>query len=187
MKVRDSGMPDENLWNTFFDTKKILEALEIDNNVNRLLDIGFGYGTFLLPISRVVKSVIGLDIEPSMIEICNQKIKAENISNIKLLQGDISDNQTADLLLYETIDYVTLFNILHCETPNEFLKNIYNILKRGGKVGVIHWKYENTPRGPSLQIRPKPEEIIRWATDTGFKLLKQVDLPPYHFGILFEK
>ena len=65
------------------------------------------------------------------------------------------------------------------------LGNVYDLLANDGKIGVIHWKYEETPRGPSMEIRPTPETIINWATKIGFTLVKQVELPPYHFGLIF--
>lgn len=74
-----------------------------------------------------------------------------------------------------------MFNILHCEEPVELLRNTLGLLKTGGKIGVIHWINEDTPRGPSLEIRPKPETIIKWASDIELILKKQVELPPYHF------
>lgn len=42
------------------------------------------------------------------------------------------------------IDYISLFNILHCESPVELLEKVYQLLRIGGRIGVIHWKYEDT-------------------------------------------
>jgi len=40
------------------------------------------------------------------------------------------------------------------------LNGAYRILKIGGKAGLIHWNYDSTtPRGPSMDIRPKPIEM----------------------------
>lgn len=38
-----------------------------------------------------------------------------------------------------------------------------------------------------MDIRPKPGQIIEWAESVGFKTYKQVELQPYHFGIIFKK
>ncbi|MEY7999731.1 hypothetical protein AB8U03_05830 [Clostridium sp. Mt-5] len=38
-----------------------------------------------------------------------------------------------------------------------------------------------------MEIRPKPEMIINWAVKIGFKLEKQVELLPYHYGLIFKK
>lgn len=189
VKYRESGMPDENLWNTFFDPVKILNLMEIDREPNILLDIGCGYGTFLFPASKIVKKVIGIDIDKKMIEFCENQAMNNGYKNIELITGDISQDKTIEILkpYINKIDYITLFNILHCEEPIKLLKAVFDILKVGGKIGVIHWKYEKTPRGPSMEIRPKQENIILWAKSVGFELMKQIDLPPYHYGIIFNK
>lgn len=190
MKYRESGMPNEDLWQTFFNPIDILKQLDVDENIKTLIDIGCGYGTFLLPAAEIVrKNVIGIDIDESMIEVCKGKLQGSNISNIHLINGDIStENTTKELIKYkDEVDYITLFNILHCEKPIELLKSVYNVLNKNGKIGVIHWRNEETPRGPSMEIRPKPEAIIKWALEAGFTLQKQINIQPYHFGLVFIK
>lgn len=164
--------------------------MNINNDIKVLIDIGCGYGTFLtLMAERVKEKAIGIDIDDNMISICKNKIKNNNINNIDLLNGDIATLKTLkELEKYNGIvDYISLFNILHCEEPKELLLNVSKLLKESGRIGVIHWKYEDTPRGPSMEIRPTPELIIDWAVKTGFQLEKQVELPPYHYGLIFSK
>ena len=38
-----------------------------------------------------------------------------------------------------------------------------------------------------MEIRPKPEQIIEWSESVGFKTKKILELPPYHYGIIFTK
>lgn len=90
-------------------------------------------------------------------------------------------------MLLGLISYITLFNILHCEQPLGLLNVAYNILNTNGKIGVIHWNYEDTPRGLSMEIRPTPRIISEWAFKAGFALEKYVELPPYHYGMVFIK
>lgn len=47
---------------------------------------------------------------------------------------------------------------------------MYSIFDKNGKIGVIHWKHEETLRGQSMDIRPKPQDIIEWALVVGFIL-----------------
>jgi hypothetical protein len=78
------------------------------------------------------------------------------------------------------------FNILHCEEPVRFLSEAARMVLPGGEVLVIHWRYDlATPRGPSMEIRPKPEQIVQWGSQTGrLELDGQVlDLPPWHYGL----
>lgn len=190
MKYRESGMPSEEMWDTFFSPTEVLEQMGINKQIKTLIDVGCGYGTFLLPASELVsEKVVGIDIDKEMINICQKKIQDNNLSNIKLIHGDISTKDTMkEFKLYSNgVDYITLFNILHCEEPLVLLKKVYSILNKNGQIGIIHWKNIKTPRGPSADIRPKPEVIIDWATQAGFVLEKEVDLPPYHFGLVFTK
>ena len=57
-------------------------------------------------------------------------------------------------------------------------------------LGVMHWNYDpTTPRGPSMDIRPRPEQCAEWALEAGFRLRDPgiIDLPPFHYGMSSEK
>lgn len=111
MKYRDSGMPDENLWNSFFDPVKILNLMGINKTVNLLIDIGCGYGTFLFPASKIVKQVIGIDIDDQMIRYCENQINEHGYKNIELITGDISQNLTLDLIILPSLIFFIVKNL----------------------------------------------------------------------------
>ncbi|HEY4786256.1 MAG TPA: hypothetical protein VIH57_09405, partial [Bacteroidales bacterium] len=65
MKVRDSGMPPETLWATFFNVDTILNKMQVSNEVNNLLELGCGYGTFTIEAAkRISGRLFAFDIEP---------------------------------------------------------------------------------------------------------------------------
>jgi len=188
MKARESGMPEEKMWEQFFDVNKILDELEVSNGIDKLVDFGFGYGTFTIPASKKIKGVVyAYDIEDALIQALESRIKEDNIGNVILFNKDFI-NEGSDLQ-NEEVDYVLLFNILHAEKSAGILEETYRILRKNGKVGVIHWIYDSaTPRGPSMSIRPKPEELKSMLVNSGFSILKyNINLPPYHYGILAQK
>jgi ubiquinone/menaquinone biosynthesis C-methylase UbiE len=87
-------------------------------------------------------------------------------------------------------DACLLFNILHCEEPQRLLLEAERVLKHGGKLLVIHWRPDpTTPRGPSLEIRPTPQQILDWVSATGsFDTSENpLDLPPWHYGLRFTR
>ena len=46
----------------------------------------------------------------------------------------------------------------------------------------------STPRGPDLNIRPKPEQITNWFDQQKFRIDKQpFIIEPYHFGLIISK
>ena len=188
MKTRESGMPEENMWEKFFDVETILNELEVNTEIEKLVDFGFGYGTFTIPASRKISgNVYAFDIEDTLTKELESKLKINNIRNVFLFNRDFITKGTG--MQNEEVDFVMLFNILHAEQSNDILKETFRILRKSGKVGVIHWNYDSsTPRGPSMSIRPKPEELKNILIRTGFSIIKyKINLPPYHYGILAQK
>ena len=187
MKIRESGMPERDMWEKFFNPQKILATLGVDNKINDAVEFGCGYGTFTIPAAKVVKGKFyALDIDPEMIQLTNEEAKKQDLSNIETLQCDFMAEGSG--LPNESVDYVMLFNILHFENPTALIGEAKRILKKAGKLGIIHWNYNpTTPRGPSMDIRPKPEDCIEWARRAGFVNPKRYDLKPYHYGIVLSK
>jgi SAM-dependent methyltransferase len=185
MKTRDSGMPDEAWWSTFFDPPTILHALGLDRITGPVIDVGCGYGTFTLAIARSTQhAVIALDIEPELVADIGQRANALGLSHVRPRVLDVTDGSLG--VDAHTADVVLLFNLLHCEKPQALLAATYAALRPGGRVGIIHWRSDvPTPRGPDLSIRPKPEQCRSWLLDTGFGIDREATiLPPYHFGLV---
>ncbi len=187
MKIRESGMPDQNMWESFFDPEKVLTTLGLNNRINNVAEFGCGYGTFTLPAARMIKGKIyALDIEADMIRITKERAKNNQLNNVEAILCDFMGDGSN--LPNESVDYAMLFNILHLENPERLLSEAKKILKRGGLLGIIHWNYDpKTPRGPSMDIRPRPDQCISWAHDLKFIEPKQFDLKPYHYGIVMKK
>ena len=181
-------MPEEKMWEQFFDVEKILDKLEVNNEIESLVEFGFGYGTFTIPASRKIKGMVyAYDIENNLIQELEPKLKTYNVTNVRLINRDFITDGTG--LQNEEADYSMLFNLLHAEESINILKETFRILKKRGRVGVIHWNYDpSTPRGPSMSVRPKPEVLKNMLTKAGFSIIKHnINLPPYHYGILAQK
>ena len=186
MKTRDSGMPDESMWVTFFTPEEVLRRLGLPS-LGDVVDFGCGYGTFTIPAAGITSgTVYALDIDPEMVAVT--KAKAAGLPNVRASCRDFAADGTG--LPTESVSYVMLFNILHAECPDTLLREAYRILAAGGKLGIMHWNYDPaTPRGPAMAIRPRPEQCRDWAIQAGFRLLPPgvIDLPPYHYGIVLER
>lgn len=185
MKTRDSGMPDEAWWNTFFDPPVVLRDLGLDQVAGLVIDVGCGYGTFTLAIARATQHpVLALDIEQEMVAAVARQAAAEGLGHVRAQVHDITSGSLG--VATGTADAVLLFNILHCEAPLDLLRAAHAALRPGGRVGVIHWRSDvPTPRGPDLAIRPTPVQCTEWLLQTGFGITREaMILPPYHFGIV---
>ncbi len=180
-------MPEKESWEKFFHPEKILKTLGLNEEINDVAEFGCGYGTFTIPTAKIIQGkVYAIDIEKEMTALTEEEAKKNGLRNIQTVLRDFVTEGTG--LEAESIDYAMLFNILHVERPQVLLEESYRILKPNGKLGIIHWNHDSsTPRGPSMNIRPKPEQCIRWAEEAGFHNPKQFDLKPYHYGLVLVK
>ncbi len=186
MKARESGMPEEDMWVTFFTPKEVLHKLGLPTSGD-VVDFGCGYGTFTIPAAQITSGMVhALDIDPEMVAVTEAKAAA--LPNVRVYLRDFVADGSG--LPDASVNYVMLFNILHAESPRILLHEALRVLVPGGKLAIMHWKYDpTTPRGPSLNIRPQAEQCRQWAEQAGFRLLEPgiVELPPYHYGMALER
>ena len=185
MKTRDSGMPDQDWWESFFAPDAVLDALGLTRPDGPVVDVGCGYGTFTMAAARrTTHPVIALDIEPAMVDLTAAKARQAGHHHVHCRVADV----TAESLGVEPASaaVVLLFNLLHCEDPLALLTSAQVALRPGGRLAAIHWRSDvPTPRGPDLAIRPRPEVLRSLLVRTGFAIaLEPVVLPPYHFGLV---
>lgn len=187
MKLRDSGMPDEGYWETLFDVTAVMDRLEIDGRTVDAVELGCGYGTFTLPVAGEISGILRtFDIDPEMIARTRQRALSARVQNIVAELRDVFADGFG--VPDASQDACLLFNILHCEEPLHLLSEAARVLKNGGKLFVIHWRPDpTTPRGPALDIRPTPRQIVDWVSSTGsFETPETpLDLPPWHYGLCF--
>lgn len=188
MKGRESGMPAEDYWASFFAPDAAIDQLWGSSSVQgNVIEFGCGYGTFTIPAARRTTGfVTALDIEPEMVEFVRQKAECFALPNVRAEVRNFVANGTG--VADGSQVHAMIFNLLHLEQPVALLREAYRTLQDGGVLSVIHWRSDiPTPRGPSLAIRPTPEQCRAWMAEAGFRAIESVDLQsccPFHFGLL---
>jgi SAM-dependent methyltransferase len=189
MKVRESGMPEEAYWESLFNVPLILDRLGVDARLQNVVEFGCGYGTFTVPLAkRISGTLTTFDIDPALIERTRQRAAAAGARNVLYVLRDVFAEGFGGEPANH--DACLLFNILHCEEPVKLLAHAARVVRPGGVVLVIHWRFDPaTPRGPSMEIRPKPIQIIEWAQQTGQLEADGplADLPPWHYGLVLRR
>ncbi|MBS0364866.1 MAG: class I SAM-dependent methyltransferase [Proteobacteria bacterium] len=186
--VRDSGMPPQQMWESFFDVPRLLDALQCRDLAADIVEFGCGYGTFTLPAAQRTRGqVYALDIDPHQVAATAARARTAGIANVNAQQRDFVDEGCGRPA--GSAGFAMLFNILHMENPAALLAEAYRVLQPGAVAGVIHWKHGDTPRGPPLEIRPTPAQIQRWALSAGFTPTVVDELPgnPWHFGLVLRR
>jgi SAM-dependent methyltransferase len=180
MKIRDSGMPDEAYWETLFDVPLILERLAVAR-FHDVAELGCGYGTFSQPIaSAITGTLYTYDVDSAMIARTEERSAG---LRVVCEHRDVMEHGFG-----VAVDAVLLFNILHGDSPVALFRHAASALRDGGEVLAIHWQHGPTPRGPDLEIRPRPEQLVSWAREAGLKPLSgTIALPPWHYGLRFTR
>lgn len=189
MKVRDSGMPEQDYWESLFDIPAILNGLKVGSSIGDAVEVGCGYGTFTVPVAKRIGGTLhAFDIDADMIARTRDRLARANAANVALYHRDVIADGFS--LAARSVDVVLLFNILHAETPVELLRVSASVLRPDGLVLVIHWRSDvETPRGPDLSIRPRPTQVVAWAAATQMLSLlgPPRTLPPWHFGVVLQR
>jgi len=184
MKVRDSGMPDETYWESLFDIESIMQRIGPAKHAIDAVEFGSGYGTFSLPIARRISGTLfALDLETELIHRLKQRAESQNVNNITAIERDFVASGTG--LADASVDYACLFNILHHDEPVNLIREAKRVVRPGGFLAVMHWRSDlSTPRGPSLDIRPKPQQMLAWLHEAEVTSAVYYVLAPYHYGYL---
>ncbi len=189
MRIRESDLPDENEWTTFFDPMKILRKMGLDKHVGDVADFGCGYGTFTIPAAQIVSGkVYAIDIDTEMVNIVKQKAYRNSLKNIETFSRDIQGEGSG--LKDESVDYVFLFNVLHAQYPEGLLKEAHRVLRKTGCVAILNWRVDpTTPCGPPVNMRPSLEQSVKWCVKAGFdpSSTKTFNFKPYHYGLVMRK
>lgn len=184
MFLRESGMPPQDYWETLLDVPHILDAFAFGPATRDVAELGCGYGTFTLPLARRIGGTVHtFDIDAAMVATTAQRAAEAGLTNVQPVLRDVLANGFGRPA--SSCDTALLFNILHAEEPVALLRAARDVVRPGGLVAVIHWRSDiTTPRGPSLAIRPRPEQIAAWATEAGLEPAGgDFLLPPWHYGL----
>ncbi len=132
MKGRESGMPDEDYWDSFFDADCLIDTL-VASRVDQedVAEFGSGYGTFTIQTAKKISGIVhGFDIEADLVALVDEKCNRLGLQNVRLETRDFVEHGTG--LPDGSVAHVMIYNLLHIEHPVELLTEALRILKPGG-------------------------------------------------------
>jgi ubiquinone/menaquinone biosynthesis C-methylase UbiE len=167
----------------------MVEKLDCTGPCGDVVEFGCGYGTFTIPAAKATTGrVIAIDIEPIMVAETTRKAVRADLSNVVGVVRDFVADGTG--LPDAQAGRAMLFNILHIKNPVELLREARRVLAPGGQAAMVHWRSDiETPRGPSLPIRPSAEQCREWGEEAGFEFVRYEGLCccSYHWGLVMRR
>jgi ubiquinone/menaquinone biosynthesis C-methylase UbiE len=146
-----------------------------------IADIGAGSGLFSRPLAKAVAptgKVYAVDIQQDLLDHINQRDKEENIRNIRTVLGEFDDPK----LPARDVDLAFINDVLHhIEHRAVYLKALGTYIKPTGRIAIIEMNKDdpNTPHKKQPELLVGRDEILKWMSDAGFKLVEEhADLFP---------
>ena len=186
-------MPDPNWWEALWpDPDRVFVMLGIEPDMEAV-DLCCGDGLFTTPLARMTRHVIAIDLDPKMLGRARARLAAAGLTNCDFVAGDAYDVAET---VREPIGFVLMANTFHgVPDQGKLSRAVAAILKPGGRFAVINWhrrpreetKVLGQPRGPDTQMRMESAQVAAAVEPAGLKLVGIVELPPYHYGAIFQK
>jgi ubiquinone/menaquinone biosynthesis C-methylase UbiE len=150
-------------------------------------DMGCGNGYYSLQLAKMVGpqgKVLGVDIQPEMLEQLQQRAKEEQLQNIQPIQGLLHDPK----LPAGQIDLILLVDVYHeFSHPEHMLQAMRRALAPGGLVALLEYREED----PNVPIKPlhkmSKQQILKEFVPNGFKLVREFDGLPWQHMMFFGK
>jgi predicted RNA methylase len=84
-KIRESGMPPEEIWSGFFDVEEVLNRMQIDSRVVDAADFACSYRTFTIPAAERRPGIMyAVDIDPKMTQTVASRVRRLELTNVRL-------------------------------------------------------------------------------------------------------
>ena len=186
-------MPDGDWWQALWpNPAKVLTEMGVAPGMI-VVDLCCGDGLFTVPLAHIGKRVYAIDIDPAMLDRALTRVAASGAANCEFV---VADAMTIDRVVPEPVDYVFLANTFHGVSDQVGLaQSVAATLRPGGLFGIVNWHRrprEETvvlgkPRGPKTEMRMEPDDVATIVEPAGLFLNRMVDLPPFHYGAVFQR
>ena len=144
---------------------QVMETLALQPG-EKVADIGAGSGYFTIPVARAVGPegvVWAIDIRPEMLDHLRERLKGEELDNVRLMQVEKDDPQLPD----GRVDTILMIDTLHyVQDRTAYARKLREGLAPGGRVIIIDYRpkpWEERPWGP-----PPVQQIPRETIDAEF-------------------
>jgi ubiquinone/menaquinone biosynthesis C-methylase UbiE len=186
-------MPTAGWWEALWpDPAGVLAAVGVAPGM-RIIDLCAGDGWFTLQIAKIAAHVTAIDIDSRLLDIARLRLTEGGRHNCHYVAGDAYEIAR---LAPDPADVVFMANAFHGVPDRPRLaRAVHAALRPGGRFAIVNWHQrprEQTtvlgePRGPKTELRLSVAQTIAAVEAGGLVLALQVEVPPHHYGVVFER
>lgn len=150
-----------------------------------ICDMGCGNGFYTLQLAKMVGEngkVYGVDIQPEMLVLLQQRATAENVAHIEPILGTLTNPK----LPKGKMDLILLVDVYHeFSNPEQMLAAMREALAPDGVCALVEFRAED----PNVPIKPEHKmtkaQIMKEWPANGFKLVKEFEGLPWQHLVFF--
>ena len=186
-------MPTAGWWEALWpDPADVLVKVGIQSSMD-VIDLCSGDGWFTLQIAKLAHHVVAIDIDPNLSGIARLRLAEAGMTNCDFVVGDAYNLRR---LWSSPVDFIFMANAFHGVPDRKRLaESVRDALKPSGRFAVVNWHQKpreqtqilGEPRGPKTELRMTPQQTTMAVELGGLKLARVAEIPPYHYGAVFER
>ena len=131
-----------NYWEVF--GSHLTDSIDL-SNVTKTLDVGTGWGDCLIPLAKRIslkEEIIGIDIREAVVRKTKNELIKHSLPNVKVEVMDATEikfqNNYFDVITCGFIGFNRYYNFKSNKfrqgKNNQLMKELYRVLKDGGKI-----------------------------------------------------
>lgn len=164
-------------WFTNLGRGEYYKNIELEEKL-RVLDVGAGAGVISQSLASVFNEVYSLEFNSKWVKFLKKRFQQEMINNVNVIRGNAVEfpfaKQSFDLVVVNgVLEWVADFarNSRTADVQQKFLKDIYGLLKTGGKVGIaienryyLRWFLGLSPHGEPPYVALMPRKLANFVS-----------------------
>jgi len=153
--IRDRFTRTAEVFGNFAVKERVREAETLARLVaagprDRAADLASGPGTLALRFAKHVRSIVALDLTPTILQRARQSARAEGLENLYCTLGDAGSLPFADASLDVV---VTSYSLHHIPDPQRVVREMARVLRPGGRAGVLDMLVPEDSKAAALRNR----------------------------------
>lgn len=129
-----------------------------------VLDVGSGAGDVALLLAEQVGpggSVVGVELNPELLDIARKRVQAVGYTNVTFLQGDIT-SMSFDMPFDAIIGRLIL---MHLQSPASILRRLADFLQPGGILAFQEIDLAHFATHPVYPANSLNEQVFKWQAE----------------------
>ncbi len=161
----------------------LLEMLNGDGSIGRLLDIGTGTGRMLELLAPHTEQSVGLDLDHDMLQLARAALDAAHLPQAVVRHGDLHRPPFEPA----SFDVAVMHHVLHLlDAPGGAISDAARLLRPGGRLLVADFATHDLDQLRSLHghrcLGISDKDMLGWAVQAGLEVEDERSLPPTNPG-----